>query len=82
MGMLNFPAHRRTVFTVEGDIKYADTKFFMHVGLDGQTFAHARFHAAVMVTHRQYHGAGLRNLQNLTRVFGMWVRRTVHVTPS
>ena len=74
MGMLNFAAHRRTVFTVEGDIEHAHTKFLLHVGLNGQTLTHARFHAAVMVTHRQYHRACLRNLQDVARVFGKRVR--------
>ncbi len=55
-GVVNLTAHRRAIFTVQRHVKNAGAKLRMHVGLQLQTFAHARLDAAVVIADRQ--GAG------------------------
>ena len=58
--MLGLAAHRGTVLAIEADIEHAGAELLRHLGLQLQALAHARFHAAVVVTHRQSMHASLR----------------------
>jgi len=66
--VLGLLAHGRAVFTVQRDIEHAGTELGHHLGLQLQAFAHALFHAAVMVAHRQQCGCGLGAEQNVSGV--------------
>ena len=63
--VLGFAAHRGAVFAVQRHIEHAGAELLGHLGLQLQAFAHARLDAAVVVAHRQHHGAGLRALQHV-----------------
>ncbi|MNT22628.1 hypothetical protein D3C72_1580190 [compost metagenome] len=56
------------VFAVQGYIEHATAELGHHLCLQGQAFAHALFHAAVMVAHGQAQGAALGAEQNLCRM--------------
>ncbi len=58
--MVNLTTDGCAIFTIECDIKHAGTQLLDHLGLQRQRLAHAHLHAAVVVTHRQYHFASLR----------------------
>jgi hypothetical protein len=60
--------HTRAIFTIQGDIKDTSTCVLDHLGLQQQTFFHAREHATVMVAHWQTHTSGLRTEQDVTGV--------------
>ena len=66
--VLGLAAHGGAVFTVERDVKHASAELLAHFGLQLQAFAHAHFHAAVVVAHREHAGGGLRPQQHITRV--------------
>ena len=70
MGVFVFTTHRRTVFTVKRDIEHAHAKLLVHLGLQLQAFAHACFHAAVVIANRQLHRARLGVLQHIARMRG------------
>ena len=71
--MVLFATHGRTVFAIQGDVHDAHTKFLVQLGLQLQAFAHANFHAAVVVTDGQYPCGGLRTQQDLARMFHVYV---------
>ncbi|MNT08458.1 hypothetical protein D3C72_1432010 [compost metagenome] len=58
-GMLGLAADRGAVFAVEGDVEHAGAELLRHLGLEREALLHAGFDAAVVVAHRQGHGAGL-----------------------
>jgi hypothetical protein len=57
--MFDFSTYGGTVFTIEGDIKYAGAEFLRHFCLQLQAFAHPRFDAAVVIAHRDHNTRGL-----------------------
>ncbi len=68
--VLGLAAYRGAVFAVERDVEHAAAVALAVLGLQRQALAHARRHAAVMVTHRQQALAGLRAHQQVAWVHG------------
>ena len=62
--MVNFTACRRTIFTVQRDVKDAHTKLLHVLRLHSQAFDHTSLHTAVMIADRQPMPPGLRTQQN------------------
>jgi hypothetical protein len=59
MGMFNFAANWRAIFTIQGDVEDTSTKLLRHLSLQLQAFAHPHFNTAVMVTDGQDHACRL-----------------------
>ena len=52
-GMLHLLPHRCTVFAIQRHIHHASAKLFGQLSLHLQALAHASFHTAVVIAHRQ-----------------------------
>lgn len=63
-----FAAHRSPVFAIERNVEDAGTKLLGELRLQLQALAHAHFHAAVVIAHRQHASGGLRVKQDFARV--------------
>jgi hypothetical protein len=66
--VLGLPADRGTIFAIERDVEHAGTELLHQLGLQLQALAHPRFHAAVVVAHRNDSGARLGAEEDLTRM--------------
>ena len=68
--VLGFAADGRAVFAIQGDIEHAHAKLLLHLSLQLQAFAHARFDTAVVIANRQHHRTRLCALQHIARMLG------------
>jgi len=67
-GMIELSTDGRTVFAVQRHVEHAGAELLGHVRLQLQALDHARFDAAVMVTHRQHTGSALRTEKDVARM--------------
>jgi len=68
VGVVFFTADRSAILAVQRDIEHAGAEFFRHLSLQRQTLEHPRFHATVMVAHRQRSRCCLGAKENIARM--------------